>query len=101
MTYHSHQEIIQNYVESNFGKVYLADGEALDVVGMGDIRIILPNGSVWLLQKVQYIPDPRRNLISVRQFNDKGMQYYLLVVPGRLQREPWYWLVERKLVLCI
>ena len=29
----------------------------------------------------------------------KGMQYYLLVVPGRLQREPWYWVVERKLVL--
>ena len=47
-----HQEIIQNYVEGDFGKVYLADGEALDVVDMGDIRIILPNGSVWLLQKV-------------------------------------------------
>ena len=28
----------------------------------------------------------------------KGMQYYLLVVPRRLQKEPWYWLVERKLV---
>ena len=29
----------------------------------------------------------------------KGMQYYLLVVPRRLQKESWYWLVERKLVL--
>ena len=48
----SHQEIIQNYVEGDFGKVYLADGKALDVVGMGDIRIILPNESIWLLQKV-------------------------------------------------
>ena len=28
----------------------------------------------------------------------KGMQYYLLVVPRRLQKEPWYCIVERKLV---
>ena len=31
----------------------------------------------------------------------KGMQYYLLVVLGRLQRELGYWLVERRLVLYI
>ena len=60
-----HQEIIQNYVAGNFGKVYLAYGSALDVVGIGDIRILLSNGSVWLLEKVRYIPELRRNLISV------------------------------------
>ena len=27
-------------------KVYLIDGSALDVVGMGDVWILLPNGSV-------------------------------------------------------
>ena len=47
-----YQEIIQNYVVGDFGKVYLADGVALDIVGMGDVRILLPNGSVWLLEKV-------------------------------------------------
>ena len=67
-----HREIIQNYVEGNFGKVYLADGSALDVVGMGDVRILLPNGSVWLLEKVRYIPELRRNLISVGQLDDEG-----------------------------
>ena len=36
-------------VGSDFGKVYLADEEALDVLGMGNIQILLPNGSVWLL----------------------------------------------------
>ena len=60
-----HQEIIQNYVAGNFGKVYLADGSALDVVGMGDVRILLPSGSVWLLENVRHIPELRRNLISV------------------------------------
>ncbi|RVW85369.1 Retrovirus-related Pol polyprotein from transposon TNT 1-94 [Vitis vinifera] len=67
-----HREIIQNYVAGDFGKVYLADGSALDVVGLGDVRISLPNGSVWLLEKVRHIPDLRRNLISVGQLDDEG-----------------------------
>ena len=60
--------------------MYLADGSALDVVGMGDVRILLPNGSVWLLEKVRHIPDLRRNLISVRQLNDEG--HAILFVGG-------------------
>ena len=67
-----HREIIQNYATGDFGKVYLADGSALDVVGMGDVRILLHNGSVWLLEKVRHIPNLRRNLISVRQLDDEG-----------------------------
>ena len=47
-----HREIIQNYVTGDFVKVYLADGSTFDVVGLGDVRISLPNGSVWLLEKV-------------------------------------------------
>ena len=75
-----HREIIQNYVAGNFGKVYLADGSALDVVGMGDVRILLPNGSVWLLENVRHIPDLRRNLISVEQLDDEG--HAILFVGG-------------------
>ena len=75
-----HREIIQNYVASNFGKVYLADGSALDVVGMGDVWILLPNGSVWLLEKVQHIPELRRNLIYVGQLDDEG--HAILFVDG-------------------
>ncbi|KAL6323541.1 hypothetical protein AAG906_039119 [Vitis piasezkii] len=67
-----HREIIQNYVASDFGKVYLADGSTLDVVGLGDVQISLPNGSVWLLEKVRHIPDLRRNLIFVGQLDDEG-----------------------------
>ena len=52
--------------------MYLANGSALDIVGMGDVWILLPNGSVYLLEKVQHIPDLRRNLIYVRQLDDKG-----------------------------
>ena len=75
-----HREIIQNYVVGNFGKVYLADGSTLDVVGMGDVRILLPNGSVWLLEKVRHIPELRRNLISVGQLDDEG--HAILFISG-------------------
>ena len=39
---------------------------------MGDVRILLPNGFVWLLAKVRHIPDLRRNLISIGQLDDEG-----------------------------
>ena len=60
--------------------MYLADGSALDVVGMGDVRILLPNGSIWLLEKVRHIPDLKRNLISVEQLDDEG--HAILFVGG-------------------
>ena len=75
-----HREIIQNYVVDDFGKVYLAYGTALDVVGMGDVCILLPNESVWLLEKVIHIPDLRRNLIYVRQLEDE--RHAILFVGG-------------------
>ena len=52
--------------------MYLADSSALDVIGMRDVRILLPNGFVWLLEKVRHIPKLRRNLISVGQLDDEG-----------------------------
>ena len=50
----------------------MANGSALDVVGMGNVRMLLPNGSVWLLEKVRHIPELRRNLISIGQLDDEG-----------------------------
>ena len=52
---------------SDFGKVYLANGESLNILGLGDVRIKQPNGSVWILQKVRHIPELKKNLISDRK----------------------------------
>ena len=59
----SHKEIMTNYVDNDFSKVYLPDGQSLDVVGIDDVSIKQPNGSVWNLQKVRYIPQLKKNLI--------------------------------------
>ena len=45
----SPQEIMTNYVASDFDKVYLANEESLNIVGLGDVRIKQPNGPVWEL----------------------------------------------------
>ncbi|KAG6706623.1 hypothetical protein I3842_07G230600 [Carya illinoinensis] len=68
----SHRELMRNYVAGNFGNVYLADGEALNVVGMGDIDIALPDKNKWTLQKVRHIPELKKNLISVGQLDECG-----------------------------
>jgi hypothetical protein len=39
-------EVLENYVVGHFGKVYLADGSALDIVGMGDVCIKVHNDSI-------------------------------------------------------
>ena len=60
--------------------MYLVDGVTLDVVGIGDIWILLPNGFVWLLEKVRHIPDLKRNLIFVGQLDDE--RHAILFVGG-------------------
>ena len=42
----SQRDLLENYVAGNHGNVYLADGEPLDIVGIGDVRLKMPNGSV-------------------------------------------------------
>ncbi|KAL5764004.1 hypothetical protein ACOSQ2_016598 [Xanthoceras sorbifolium] len=66
------REIMENYVSGNFGKVHLADDETLKIVGKGDIRLKLPNGSTWKLQGVRHIPGLKRNLISIGQLDREG-----------------------------
>ena len=61
-----------NYVANDFGKVYLANGESLNIVGLGDVRIKQPNSFVWILQKISHIPKLKKNLISVIQLDDYG-----------------------------
>jgi hypothetical protein len=66
------REILENYVSGDFGKVYLADGTALDIVGIGNVKIRIHADSVWKLQKVRHVPELKKNLISVGQLDDEG-----------------------------
>ena len=47
-TFHTttYKEIMTNYVDNDFHKVYLVDGQSLDVVGISDVSIKQSNSSV-------------------------------------------------------
>ena len=47
---------------------------------MGDVQKLLSNGSVWLLEKVRYIFNLRRNLIFVGHLDDE--RHAILFVGG-------------------
>ena len=66
------KDLLSNYVSGRFGKVYLADGKSLDIVGRGDINIKTSSGSLWTLHNVRHIPALKRNLISIGQLDDEG-----------------------------
>jgi transposase InsO family protein len=66
------REIFLNFRSGNFGKVYLADNKALEITGRGDVTIQTSEGGKWKLQDVRYIPNLKKNLISVGQLDSAG-----------------------------
>ncbi|RVW52892.1 Retrovirus-related Pol polyprotein from transposon TNT 1-94 [Vitis vinifera] len=74
------QDALLLAVDSPLDDWVLDSGASLGCCGSGRCRISLPNGSVWLLEKVRHIPDLRRNLISVGQLDDEG--HAILFVGG-------------------
>ena len=61
-TYH---DIMENYVAGNYRKVYLIDGEPLDIVGMDQMHLKMLNRFVWKIRKVRYVSNLMCNLISI------------------------------------
>jgi hypothetical protein len=59
-----HMKHFLDYVQGDFGQVYLGDDAPCEIVGMGKVKIKQINGNQWLLKEVRYVPDLRKNLIS-------------------------------------
>ena len=65
-------EIMDLYTSGDFGKVCQADGEPLQIIGKGDVRVQAPNDTVIKLRDVRHISELKRNLISIGQLDDEG-----------------------------
>ena len=59
-----HRDYFINYVQGDFGLVYLGDNEPCQIIGKGKVRIKLQNGNHWLLHEVSHDPKLSRNLIA-------------------------------------
>jgi GAG-pre-integrase domain len=68
------KELMTNFMSGEYGKVYLADGKPLEIMGKGDVQIKSSNSHKWTLHDVRYIPDLKKNLISVGKLDSEGFR---------------------------
>ncbi|MCO5605662.1 hypothetical protein L7F22_059845 [Adiantum nelumboides] len=66
-----HKEWFSSY-ESRHGMVRLGNNYACDIIGARDIKLSLPNGSIFTLTNVRHVPKLTKSLISTGQLHDAG-----------------------------
>lgn len=52
--------------------MHIADGEALDIMGVADVPIIHPNSNMWTLQKARHTLKLKIYLISLGKLDNNG-----------------------------
>jgi hypothetical protein len=67
-----HRKYFQDYVQGDFGQVYLDDDEPCQIVGMSKVKIKQKNENQWLLKEMRHISDLRRNIISIGHLASEG-----------------------------
>ena len=68
------KECFYNLDELVRGSVLMGNDEACKILGMGKIKLKLHDGTIRNLTKVRYIPDLKKNLISVGFLESKGFK---------------------------
>ena len=68
-----HKEWFTHY-EETIGSVTLGDSYSCDIVGIGDIAMVLSNGYKFILENVHHVPCLTHNLISVGKLDDLGLK---------------------------
>ena len=64
-----HKEQFTHYKET-IGSVTLGDSYSCDIVGIGDIAMVLSNGYRFILENVHHVPCLTCNLILVGRLDD-------------------------------
>jgi len=62
------REWFTSYRSANSGCVYLGDDRCCNIVGIGDVRIMMYDGIVRTLCDVRHIPELKKNLIFLGHF---------------------------------
>nr|GEX88795.1 hypothetical protein [Tanacetum cinerariifolium] len=73
-SYHmtSRLDIFFDFLECDGGSVQLGDNRECKIRGIGKVRIQLKDGSSFVLHNVRYIPELKRNLISLGTLEKEG-----------------------------
>ncbi|GJW81925.1 copia LTR rider [Tanacetum coccineum] len=65
-------DLFFDYLECDGGRVLLGDNKECKIRGIGKVRVQLKDGSSFVLQNVRYIPELKRNLISLGTLKKEG-----------------------------
>jgi len=66
---------IQNFKDINGGKVLLGNNHECEVQGIGDVRLKLHDGSYRTLTILRYVPELKRNLISLGELDRNSLKF--------------------------
>ncbi|GKB92439.1 retrovirus-related pol polyprotein from transposon TNT 1-94, partial [Tanacetum coccineum] len=78
-------DILFDFLECDGGRVQVGDNRECKIRGIGKVRIQLRDGSSFVLHNVRYIPELKRNLISLGTLEKKGI--YRKIAVGQSQGE--------------
>ena len=65
------------YHDLDGGKVMMGNNAVCKVIGMGNVSLRLHDGTIWELREVRYVPDLKRNLISLGLIDQNGFSVKL------------------------
>ena len=85
----SRREWFQQYEPVLGGSVYMGDNHALEIVGIGSIKIKMYDGIIRTIQGVRHVTGLKKNILSLGQLNDLGCKTriekgFLKIIKGRL-----------------
>ncbi|GJS90771.1 retrovirus-related pol polyprotein from transposon TNT 1-94 [Tanacetum coccineum] len=66
------RDFLFDFKEFNGGAVLLGDNRACAIMGIGKVRVQMKDGSSFVLENVRYIPELKRNLISLGTLDREG-----------------------------
>ena len=70
-----HREWFNSFKSGDFGYVYLGDDKPCIIKGMGQVKIALDDGGVRTLSQVRYVPEVKKNLISLGTLQANGCSF--------------------------
>ena len=66
------KDLFEELCDQDGGSVLLGNNKACKIAGVRSVRFKLHDESIRLLTEVRYVPDLKRNLISLGEFDKKG-----------------------------
>ncbi|GKD39364.1 retrovirus-related pol polyprotein from transposon TNT 1-94, partial [Tanacetum coccineum] len=85
------RDFLFDFKEFDGGMVLLGDNKACAIRGTGKVRVQMKDGSSFVLENVSYIPELKRNLISLGTLDREG--YTVKLHNGRVKVIKGSWMV--------